>query len=58
MKIILFMHLFVGTEETHRNDSHDSWSAGRELKPGLPKYDTEMVITQPKHSVDKHSEEV
>jgi len=37
---VLSWHLPGGTEENHKKLSQDSWSLGRDLNPGPPKYES------------------
>jgi hypothetical protein len=43
------MHSLEETEETMKNLSQDSWSQGRDLNPGPPKYEAGVLTTRPRH---------
>jgi hypothetical protein len=44
---MLSQHLLGGTEENHENLNQDSQSPGRDLNPGPPEYEAEMLTTRP-----------
>jgi hypothetical protein len=47
----LSRHLPGGTEENNENHSRDSWSPGRDINPEPPEYETGMITTRPRRSV-------
>jgi hypothetical protein len=48
---VLSPHLYGGTEKTTKNRSLDSLSSGRDLNPGPPEYEAEVLTSQPRRSV-------
>jgi hypothetical protein len=44
---MLSQHLLGGAEENHENLNQDSQSPGRDLNPGHPEYEAEMLTTRP-----------
>jgi hypothetical protein len=44
------------TEKKHEQLSENSRSTGRDLNPGLPEYEAEVLATQPQSSVFPHTE--
>jgi hypothetical protein len=50
---VLYHYLPVGTEENDENLSQDSQSPGRDLNPGPPEYEAEVLTTRSRSSVTK-----
>jgi hypothetical protein len=54
--MVLFQHSPGRTEENHRNPSIDSWSPGKDLKPGPPEHETGVLTTPPTTSDENFPE--
>jgi hypothetical protein len=42
--MVLSWHLLGGTKENHKNLIQDSWSVGRDMNPGPPKYEMQEFL--------------
>jgi hypothetical protein len=53
---VLSLHLPAETEKNHKNLSHNSWSSGRKLNLGPPKYEAVVLIIQLQYSITGFSQ--